>query len=86
MGKCIPIREIGGVQVQSGNRLMLFMRDRRIVGATLEKGCRARDFYSGFYVERGDDGLICSGRDILQSRSGTKCELRKLHRLVPVRD
>ncbi len=86
MAKCVPIREIGGAQVQADNRLLLFMRDRRMVSATLEKGCRARDFYSGFYVERGEDGLICSGRDVLQSRSGTKCELRKLHRLVPVRD
>ncbi|MFA7594962.1 MAG: hypothetical protein WCY92_01295 [Novosphingobium sp.] len=86
MAKCVPIREIGGAQVQGSNRLMLFMRDRQLVSVTLEKGCSARDFYSGFYVERGDDGLICSGRDVLQSRSGTKCELRKLHRLVPVRD
>ena len=86
VAKCVPIREIGGAQVQEDNRLMLFMRDRRMMSATLEKGCRARDFYSGFYVERGEDGLICSGRDVLQSRSGTKCELRKLHHLVPERD
>jgi hypothetical protein len=83
MAKCIAIRDIGGAQVQADNRLTLFMRDRRIVSAMLEKGCNARDFYSGFYVERGEDGLICSGRDVLQSRSGTKCELRRLHRLVP---
>lgn len=86
MAKCVPIREIGGAQIKGGNNLLLFMRDRRIVNATLEKGCNARDFYSGFYVERGEDGLICTGRDVLQSRSGAKCELRKLHRLVPVDD
>jgi hypothetical protein len=83
MAKCVAIRDIAGAQVQGANRLTLFMRDRRVVSAALEKGCSARDFYSGFYVERGEDGLICAGRDVLQSRSGTKCELRKLHRLIP---
>lgn len=82
MGKCIPINRIGGVQVERGNSLLLFMRDRRIVRAALKKGCMARDFYSGFYLERSEDGLMCSGRDVLQSRAGTKCELGKLRKLV----
>lgn len=82
--QCIPLRGIAGVQAHRDNRLMIFMRDRKLLSATLEKSCRARDFYSGFYVEKNEDGMLCSKRDLLQSRSGANCELRKLVRLVPV--
>lgn len=81
--ECLPIKSIAGVQVDKGNRLILFMRNRNVIGASLEKSCRARDFYSGFYVERSDDGRICARRDRLQSRSGASCEVRHFRRLVP---
>lgn len=82
--QCIPLKGIAGVQADRDNRLMIFTRDRKLLSASLEKSCRARDFYSGFYVEKNEDGMLCSKRDILQSRSGANCELRKLVRLVPV--
>lgn len=81
--ECLPIKSIAGVQVDKGNRLILFMRNRNVIGASLEKSCRARDFYSGFYVERSEDGRICARRDRLQSRSGASCEVRNFRRLVP---
>lgn len=83
-GQCVPLKGIAGVQADRDNRLLIFMRDRKLLSATLEKSCRARDFYSGFYVEKSDDGMLCSKRDTLQSRSGANCELRKLVRLIPV--
>lgn len=86
MSSCVPIRGIAGVQIARNNRLLLFMRDHAIVSARLEKSCRARDFYSGFYVENSDDGLICAGRDTLYSRAGANCNVTKLHRLVPAED
>ena len=86
MEKCIPVSNIAGVQTGSGNRLLLFMRDARIVSAQLEKACRSRDFYSGFYVEKNDDGKLCIDRDRLQSRSGAKCEVERLRQLVAVED
>ncbi len=86
LGKCIPLGRIAGVQVYRDSRLLLFMRDRRVISAALEKSCSPRDFYSGFYVEPNDDGMICIGRDKLQSRIGAKCELSKLARLVQVKD
>ncbi len=86
MGKCAAIRSIAGVQIGQGNRLLLFMRDRGIVSVKLDKSCSARDFYSGFYVENSDDGMICAGRDTLHSRAGPNCELSKLRRLVPADD
>ena len=82
MGRCLPIASIAGVQANGDNKLILFMRDRRIVSATLEKACRARDFYSGFYVARNSDGLLCTDRDELQSRSGSNCQLKGMKQLI----
>ncbi|MFT4027943.1 MAG: hypothetical protein QM676_14255 [Novosphingobium sp.] len=81
-GRCLPIAGIAGVQVGQGNRLMVFLRDRRTVSLGLEKACRPQDFYSGFYVERNADGQLCVDRDRLQSRSGANCALTRLRQLV----
>lgn len=86
MGKCLPLESIGAVQTGSGNRLVLYLRDQRMVSLSLDKSCRARDFYSGFYVERHKDGRLCADRDRLQSRTGVKCEVERLHQLVETRD
>ena len=80
--RCLPINGIAGVQVSRDNRLLLFMRDRRVIGLGLEKACRATDFYSGFYVERSADGRICVDRDRLQSRSGANCALKRMRQLI----
>lgn len=85
MGKCVPVSGIAAVQADAG-RLLLFMRDQRLVAASLEKACRARDFYSGFYLERTGDGLLCVERDKLHSRAGASCELSKLRQLVATDD
>lgn len=87
LGSCLALGDVAGVQVsRQPNRLLLFMRDRRIVAATLERACRARSYYSGFYVEKQDDGQLCVGRDTLRSRSGSSCEVAALHRLVAMRN
>lgn len=86
LGDCIEAKSIAGMQASTDNRLLLFMRDRKIVSAALEKACNANDFYSGFYVERQSDGKICVKRDKLKSRSGAECQLSLLSRLVVVRD
>lgn len=82
--KCVALEGIAGVQTGSGNRLVLFLRDRRMVSVNLEKSCRARDFYSGFYVERSKDGRLCVDRDKLQSRTGVRCEVDAMRQLVAV--
>ncbi len=86
MDKCLAVDRIAGVQTGSGNRLLLFMRDAGIVSVNLEKACRARDFYSGFYVEQSADGKLCAERDKLQSRSGVTCEVERMMRLVATRE
>lgn len=84
---CVPIAGIAGVQPSPAqNRLLLFMRDRRILSVALERACNARDYYSGFYVERSEDGQLCARRDLLQSRAGARCKVAQLNRLVAVSD
>lgn len=83
--KCVALQGIAGVQTGSGNRLVLFLRDRRMISVNLEKSCRARDFYSGFYVEKSEDGRLCAERDKLQSRTGARCEVEAMRQLVEVR-
>lgn len=84
IGKCLPVSGIAGVMPTKDNRLVLFMRDQRIIAANLEKACSARDYYSGFYVEPSKDGNICIERDKLQSRTGAKCELSRIRQLIAV--
>lgn len=85
-GNCVTAQGIAGVATSADNRLLLFMRDRKVISAALEKACSARDFYSGFYVERTEDGMLCVKRDKIHSRAGAKCELKQFRQLVAVRD
>lgn len=82
MEDCVEVRGIAGVQTVGSNRLVLYLRDRRMVSASLDKSCLARDFYSGFYIERNRDGMLCVGRDKLQSRSGAHCQIASFRQLV----
>ena len=86
LGSCVPLDKIAGVAPVQQNRLLLFMRDRRVLSAALDRACDSQAFYSGFYVERNDDGMLCVKRDMLKSRAGTSCEVAQLNRLVAVRD
>ncbi len=83
---CVNVEDIAGVAYSQDNRLLLFMRDRDVLAASLERSCSARAFYSGFYVERNEDGELCVARDRLQSRAGASCQLDELSRLVAVSD
>lgn len=83
-GDCVKVERIAGVQPTQDNRLLLFMRDRQVLAASLERSCTARSFYSGFYVERSEDGELCISRDRLQSRAGASCQIDELHRIVAV--
>ena len=81
-GKCLPLGSIAGVQPLSDDRLLLILRDNRLFTARLEKGCQAREFYSGFIVKRNSDGQVCVSRDELLSRSGASCQVRGFKQLV----
>jgi hypothetical protein len=81
-GKCVPVNGIAGVQAVSGRKLLLIMRDSRMFTAELEKGCQARDFYSGFLVAKSTDGMICKERDELRARSGTTCQVSGFRQII----
>lgn len=84
MGECVPMTGIAGGRPHGGSRLLLFMRDRRMVAANLEKACSARDFYSGFYVDKPNaDGMLCADRDRILARNGARCEISSFRLLVP---
>lgn len=83
IGKCLPMNNILGVQMYQGRELDLITRDRKRIRARLEKKCQARSFYSGFYMEKSKDGKICADRDMLHSRTGSKCEIDRFRQLVP---
>lgn len=83
MGECIAMSSIAGGQPQRGSRLLLFLRDRKLVAADLEKACSARDFYSGFYVDKPNaDGKLCADRDRILARNGARCEISRFRLLV----
>ena len=82
IGHCLPVSRISGVQANGDDDLLLFLNDRRIVRAELERSCSARDFYSGFYLSRNDDGQLCVKRDTLHSRSGVHCQITRIRQLI----
>lgn len=84
MEDCVPVSSIAGVRANGESRLLLYLRDRRLVSAQLERSCSARDYYSGFYFEPNEDGRLCIDRDRLLSRTGAKCSLSGLSQLVAV--
>lgn len=86
MGKCLPLSSIAGVAPGAKNRLMLLLRDNRVVRATLDKRCQGRDFYSGFLVARNADGMVCTDRDELLARTGAKCKVSGYRQLIELDD
>lgn len=81
-GDCVTVTNIAGVQVSGKDKLVLHLRDRRMISAKLERSCQSRDFYSGFYLQNSTDGRLCVDRDTLQSRSGASCKLTRFRQLV----
>jgi hypothetical protein len=82
--KCLAMRDVVAVQVTRKDSIDLLTRERQRLRAQLDGRCRAQDFYSGFYMQRSRDGRLCEDRDILQTRSGLKCEVDKFRLMVPV--
>lgn len=82
IGKCLPVSSIVGAEPYGPNNLVLFLRDRRMINAQLEHSCHSRAFYSGFYLSRSADGMVCIDRDTLLSRSGSACKLSRIRQMV----
>lgn len=82
--RCIPMRQILGVQYTQKSSIDLITRERQRIRAGLDSECRAADFYSGFYMSATKDGNLCANRDMIHARSGARCDVNKFTQLVPV--
>jgi hypothetical protein len=84
--KCVAMRNIVGMSAAQRDSIDLITRQKQRLRAQLNRGCRALDFYAGFYMEGSKDGKLCEDRDEIHARTGAKCEVDKFRLLVPVRD
>lgn len=82
--KCVAMRNIMGMQAVQRDSIELITRQRQRLRAQLNRGCRALDFYAGFYMQGSKDGQLCEGRDEIHARTGAKCEIDKFRLMVPV--
>ena len=83
--RCVTMRSLVGIQAVQRDSIDLITRENQRLRAKLNRGCRALDFYSGFYMKASKDGRLCADRDALHARSGAECEVEKFRLLVPVR-
>lgn len=83
--KCVSMRDITGMQTTQRDSIDLLIRDNQRLRAQLNHGCRALDFYAGFYMAGNEDGRLCEGRDQLHARTGARCEVAKFRLMVPER-
>lgn len=82
--KCVAMRNIAGMQATQRDSIELITRQNQRLRAQLNRGCRALDFYAGFYMKGNEDGQLCEGRDEIHARTGARCEIEKFRLMVPV--
>jgi hypothetical protein len=73
--KCVAVAEIAGAMLNQDGAVDLLMDDRTRLRARLDGDCRPLDYYTGFYLKPGPDGMICKDRDAIRMRSGARCEI-----------
>ena len=82
--KCVAMRNILGMQATERDSIDLITRQKQRLRAQLNRGCRALDFYAGFYMQGTKDGQLCEDRDEIHARTGAKCQVDKFRLMVPV--
>jgi hypothetical protein len=78
--KCVQAGSVAGATMLGQNSVDLILRDRKRIRAKLEN-CPALDYYYGFYVTPGKDGMICADRDVIRSRMGGRCRIDRFRSL-----
>ena len=81
--KCVPAGAIAGASLLGQSSVDLILRDRSRIRAELESACPALDYYYGFYITPGPDGLVCADRDAVRSRMGGECAIDRFRSLRP---
>ena len=82
--KCLKVKNIRGAALLGQNSVDFVLRNRVRVRAKLNSACPALDYYHGFYLAPGPDGLICADRDFIRSRMGRECGIERFRLLRPV--
>lgn len=81
--KCVPARAIAGAALAGRDGIDFVLRNHQRVRARFDSDCEGLDFYGDFYIQP-EDQMVCAGRDVIRSRVGGSCEIRKFRTLVPV--
>ncbi|MGU3392275.1 hypothetical protein [Sphingomonas sp. M1A8_2b] len=81
--KCIAVAEIAGAMLNKDGAVDLLMADQTRLRARLDGDCQPLDYYSGFYLRPGPDGMVCKERDAIRMRSGARCEIDGFKSLRP---
>lgn len=79
--KCVPMDTLGAAMVTTADSIDLLTTEGERLRARLGDDCPALDFYSGLYLKRTPDGMLCAKRDVLRSRSGSACAITGFKRL-----
>jgi hypothetical protein len=83
--KCVAVGSLAGAAITRADSVDLVLSGGKRVRARLADNCPALDFYSGFYLKPAGDGMVCSSRDAIRSRSGGSCRIVSFRTLVPAR-
>ena len=83
--KCVAVAEIAGAMLNKDGAVDLLMDDQTRLRARLDGDCMPLDYYSGFYLKPGPDGMVCRDRDAIRMRSGARCEIDGFKSLRPKR-
>jgi hypothetical protein len=83
--KCMPLEGIAGAALIDPETVDFIVQGGPRLRVELESSCPALDYYNGFYLRPGEDGLICAGRDAIHARSGGECQIKRFRKLVPKR-
>ena len=80
--KCVPANVLASAVISPKGDVDLIATDGRRLRAKLDDDCPSLNFYSGFYVKRSKDGMVCARRDALRTRSGGRCEIARFRTLA----
>ncbi len=83
--KCVPVDTLAAATIAEEDSVDLIVRGGGRLRAKLGDDCPALGFYSGFYLKRTEDGMLCARRDSIRSRSGDTCPIVAFKHLVPAR-
>ena len=83
--KCVTATDLAGAMITQPGAVDLVMLGGVRMRAVIDDDCGPLDYYGGYYLRPGSDGMICSGRDMIRVRSGSGCAIARFRKLVPAK-